>query len=615
MSRLRKSLIIAVVSVIGTALLTGWLVRVYLSSDSFARELEAQVLANTDIKLAVDQNINVRTLVPNVSFIIPKLRVETPPSSALKVRASEVRVTLPLMQAIDAKYAEAEITVGDVTTIVGIPEDTEPDLTERAGHDAPTLDLEAPIAALKQLHHHLWRVKIGTVNVILRSPGGKSKNVQINDVDLGSDNDSIRATATYAYAPTDQQQPLTFELQQQMAQTGYTGRLKMAAREGLDRISEAFGTVGTVQLDDALVLKNFVARFGKNQAAIEGPLTLTPKRAQGKITVRRLELADLMPESPDEGKPPASAKKASRASKLFDDTPLGITALSGLDADILLEFGAVRYRNRPVISGKIRVRLADEDLDITGDDLQILGAPSQLSLFGTHLSQHPLFELQTTIQHLRLSRFHFPTEEGSKPIFTSGTSKVDLQLTMAGDSTQAIARSLSGYFSFDTTASDLSVAAASHIDKSLMSYASVNRSRQRAKKKNAKKERINCINVHMSFDNGYAIANRTIIVKTRDNLLTSKGYIDFHKEKLRYTFASDTRRFIDWSPLSLVKFLEVEGALAKPDVTVNKLNATKQGILTASSLFLGPVPSLAYSAIEASAKYAQGKPQCVRYKP
>ena len=145
MSRLRKSLIIAVVSVIGTALLTGWLVRVYLSSDSFARELEAQVLANTDIKLAVDQNINVRTLVPNVSFIIPKLRVETPPSSALKVRASEVRVTLPLMQAIDAKYAEAEITVGDVTTIVGIPEDTEPDLTERAGHDAPTLDLEAPI--------------------------------------------------------------------------------------------------------------------------------------------------------------------------------------------------------------------------------------------------------------------------------------------------------------------------------------------------------------------------------------------------------------------------------------------------------------------------------------
>ena len=52
----------------------------------------------------------------------------------------------------------------------------------------------------------------------------------------------------------------------------------------------------------------------------------------------------------------------------------------------------------------------------------------------------------------------------------------------------------------------------------------------------------------------------------------------------------------------MIKYMEIAGVLSKPEVTLNTKALAKHGVLSVSSIVLGPIPALVYSLAEAGVK-------------
>ncbi len=611
---LRNKLFIAIAIIILVVLFGVWLLRTYLSSVAFSQKLEKIVLDSTGNKIVLSEPLTVESLIANVVVTIPSVVVEhNLPDKTIKLRTKGVTLSIPTLQVISFSTGDVSVFVNKMVAIVSETKGAE--VASLPNEKDISIDPNELIDVSKMIRQLIWNIEINDTNVIYRPITGKSKRLRLANTHLGGSSDGLIGASNY-HIPGAESQSIQFQLVDQSTEKKFIAAIKLDAENGIDSFTEPLLIGGEILVgEQEISVENLNFKYDRNQLRITSTINIEKQSLNGTINIRRLELSDILLGGTE------SNKEAEATPRLFNDQKLGIDVLSKFDIDLMLKFGAVRYNNRPIISGDLKAVSSNGNFDVNSNELKILGAPGTFQFLGTSLSSEPIFEIKTKIDQLNLRRFHFDKERGGQPIFTQGLSQFDSYLNFSGNTSKELAGSLSGHINFTTSSGELSGDAVKFVDRSLLSYARMGFSNQddpeekkeKIKDKPVKGLPINCINIHMAFDNGYGAADRTIIVETKDNILNSTGYMDFHKESLGYTFTTETQRLIDWSPLSLIKYLEIDGSMANPEFTLNKTEAAKKGIVAAASLVLGPIPSLAYSAIEASSKYAEGKVKCVPY--
>lgn len=91
----------------------------------------------------------------------------------------------------------------------------------------------------------------------------------------------------------------------------------------------------------------------------------------------------------------------------------------------------------------------------------------------------------------------------------------------------------------------------------------------------------------MEFSNG-------VIIELPENTIFSSGYVGLKKEEIGVLFNTRRTTYFDWSTISLLKYLEIGGALAKPSYAINTFELAKQGVLSYAGVVYGPLPSMVY---------------------
>ena len=592
--------------------ISGWVLRIYLSSDYFSRKIETIAKASGGVELALEHAIKVESLFPALHVYIPTAKVKLLNSeNRMHFRIREAYATLPFSEIIHFDTGHFSINIDHVTMIASkvenpVPIEKEQDNTREAGEY---------LGLAKRLQGISGKININKIQAIYRPTRALSHHVKLSNFQLSAGNTKAVITATYLYSPR-RQQPIVLTLDNKSTETDLATLFSLEAKTGIDRYSSPVSASGKIILNnDGVNVEQVKFDYARNSIRANAQYQFAGQRLNGDINLRRLELSELLQQTTPPGR--------HKMKKLFTRQRLLANGFLPDEIDVDIDFGAIRYHNRPLISGKMVFTKKDNNLDLYASNLRLLGAPARLQLMGTNLGSLPVFDFAANIDNLKLRRFHFSQDKGGEPIFTEGQSQLEVKLSFAGNSTQALAQSISGHIKYAASEAELSIQAVKFIDKSLLSYAKTGFSHTENKviedgAEEIEREKglpVSCINAFIAFDNGYGAADRTMIMETRDNILSSTGYLDLHREAIGFTFASESRRFIDWSPISLVKYLEIKGPLAEPDFTLNKTEVTKKGILTAASLVFGPIPGLAFSAIEMSRQYAKGQPQCEPYVP
>ncbi len=219
-----------------------------------------------------------------------------------------------------------------------------------------------------------------------------------------------------------------------------------------------------------------------------------------------------------------------------------------------------------------------------------------------------------TTEQLALERLNLFASDNQ--FFRDGVGNVLLNLTYTGTSLKDHATSSLGILSLNAVDGHISPSFMRWLDKSIVSHGKqlATEGESLAKQEEETGVSLPCANIFFALNNGYAAANKSIVIETADNMLVSSGFIDFHTEKIGFTFSSSTKKTFDWSPLSTAKYIQLDGTLSSPAISLNPQETLKKGMLTASSFIFGPVPALAYAALDAAQNQAQDRPECLPHR-
>ncbi len=357
---------------------------------------------------------------------------------------------------------------------------------------------------------------------------------------------------------------------------------------------------------DSTGLKINGLRVENDKNLITGDLTYDTEESalNGSIAIKRLELTDVLN--------PAHASKNS--DKVLSNVSYPYDLLTQVNADVKIQAGAVRYANSPLVNGTFALTAQDGQAELLGSGLNVLGAPTTLAWSAKHLASNPAFSLVLATEELALERLNLFANDDQ--FFRDGIGNLSVNLTYTGTSLRDHATSSLGIFSFNAVDGHISPSFMRWLDKSIVSHGKQLATEDKAHANQTEDEGVSlpCANIFFALNNGYAAANKSIVIETADNMFVSSGFIDFHTEKIGFTFSSSTKKTFDWSPLSTAKYIQLDGTLSSPAISLNPQETLKKGMLTASSFIFGPVPALAYAALEAAQNQAQDRPECLPHR-
>jgi len=332
-------------------------------------------------------------------------------------------------------------------------------------------------------------------------------------------------------------------------------------------------------------------------------------RISGSLEARLLELTDAT-ESDD-------SDAAGEETRIFSEDIIDMSSAKDIELDLRLIFGAVRVNRNPIISGVLNLAHKDGKLTIESEDLYLLGGDSDFTATVQHAGEEVAMRLKLAVNRAQLRRLQ--VGDSDDLLLTSGAADLIIALKGKGESTAAIARSLSGYVTAAASDAEVNQQYVTAIDRGVVSWAKEKISLLAKRKKVEVDEAratgsgtmdIQCASLKLFINDGRVEVSNGAILEFPDNTLVSSGYVDLHTEKLGFVFRTKSRSLFDWSALSIIKFIEVGGALNNPSIALDSKALAKQGLLSSSSIVFGPVPSLVYTLAEAGIKNRQ-KIQCV----
>lgn len=581
----RQYIALGAVSVIVVALIGG---RWYLGSEAFARMLE-QELSKDGVSVGFDEPLRWSSVFPQVTVDIPAVMLALS-DGAYRLRIRDIEFSAPLSVLLSRDIASEdpiELTISNAAMIA----DHHPGESGDSKNAWSETDLRSLLERLMHLRGE-FRIENGEV---VRRRDGMSQRVKVGNLHVTLDELSANVTGTVA---VDDALPTLFSsefdyraAENDVLPVDVNMTLAPGSRGEEQKVDvRVSGTLGVGR--DTIFLRDMSVASGSNQASAEFAFTPKSRRLHGEMSLKRAEIGDF-----------TDQKKQHR--KLFPDTSINYQWLGDADVNVAIGLGAVRLNGVPLIGGNMSFTVSDGKALLEGKDLRILGGDGSLEWRAKGLDEKPQFNVQASADEIDVSRIG--TLLGGTEIFLEGSGALRSTMSYSGDSPAAHVKSASGTLTLGAAESILAPGVLSWIDQSLVSYGRLAASKGQQEPKEL---RMPCARAHFALDQGFLGASKSIVAETPDNIIVSSGYADLDTERLSFTFAARTKKTIDWSLLSQVKYVQLGGTLREPKLTINQSEAVKKGALLATSYFLGPIPSLAYSAIETAGKHGEAKPTC-----
>ncbi len=621
-------------SVLGIAALVGVLLSAtyfYIESDGFRQNLSKQLSTLSGQGIEFGDAFVLRTLLPSPTIALPNARLLSSQRGVRRARIEGLEITLsPGMLLSSGRRGEISLSADRLSVIA---DGTDVDAGEVASDaDASVTSVSEVVAApdlvellapvLDGMASRQVNVTIGALDLIVRDAQEGSSRYALSDVAIHGVGEQIVLEGTHHGAGDESHRArlVVSELVRDRTPT----RERITGRINLDvsRLAEAAATwqfAAALQVEPhAITLPDFDLK--STVAWLRGQVKVQSEagtqRLEADLELRRLEMAGLMTASTADE--PAPEKMPGR---VFTPNAPAFTLPASLQAEVRLRLGAVRMGGVPLASGQMRLTVDAGKANLVSDGLTILGGPSeiQIDLDNTSPTRYAL-RLRLEATAMQLARLRAGIDQ--EAFISQGEADLLVALKGAGASSAEIAGALNGYVLGAVNDAEINQKYSTLIDRGLVSWA-----RQRFSLTTAAPTlkgpgqppvepdasglsdalRVRCGALRLYINNGRAEASNGLVLELPDNTLYSSGYVDLAAEDVAFAFRTRSRSLFDWSVISIIKYVEVSGSLANPTVRLNAMELAKQGLLSASSVAWGPLPSLVYSLAESGVQNSMSR--------
>ena len=602
----RKKLAIGVSLVVGLFLLLFVAAYFYIQSSHFKTRVELALADVTGDAVEIQGQLEVEQMVPALKLFLPaiKLQSSSPASPYERLRVDELNVTMPTRMLTEGfQSGQIDLNFKNLSMV------------SRTANE-PAADLESSGKSLSDTINELRRqypelevsAFVGHVDYITRD--GENLHYQLDDLALSIAANEVVLAGKYLHDDDSTDQ---FSVQ--------LNDLSPPASSASDQLTGNFiASVirGEASKDDVDSGKNLSAAVLLRGDSVEftevnftspgiwarGDFSVEPvgkkTKVKGDLELRKLEISSLFQSA-------LSDEDVSTSHRLFTNDPLDLNFTEQLDIDARIYLGAVRLNNEPVINGQLNFAATDGQIELSGEDLTLLGGESDLSLALKQPDKKVEMRFKLSTEDMQLDRIR--VDRSNAAVLDRGEGDIIIALRGEGNSTADMAASLDGYLTAAVSGAFVKRKYVSLIDQGIVSWARNKISLISEKWKSdpapvpeGKGLEMACASIRLFINDGRVEVSNGAIIEMPENTLVSSGYIDLHSEQLGFVFRAKRESLFDWSAISIVKFLEIDGSLANPGVGLDLGALAKQGVLSTTSLVYGPLPSLVYSLAEAGLK-------------
>lgn len=290
--------------------------------------------------------------------------------------------------------------------------------------------------------------------------------------------------------------------------------------------------------------------------------------------------------------------------RVFDYTPISWAIPEDLSGSIFINIDSPVPDSLLPAVGEGTLTVADQRAELVLPNLTMYGGAADVRLsIDSSITYQTGMSIRAELLDIDLSEVSLPVSRGA--FINKGKLDVVLSLRGRGASPGLISSSMDGYLIAALDDAEFSPRYSTALDRGLVSWAverlaitSRRRSSHETGARLSDPLAISCGSIRLHINDGKIEAKNGLVFELPDNSLYGSGFVDLHSEQLGFAFKTRRRSLFDFSAISIIKFSEISGTLGAPRVTLNQPELLKQGVLTASTMTWGPLPSVVYALAE-----------------
>lgn len=568
-------------------------------------EHEAESATGYELQLANRAKLN--AVLPSVSISVPTavLRSVDASSALQRVRFDGVQFSVPLGVLLGRPLKRLRVHIDAATAIVVGGADE-----KNSSHDDLQIDdLEKWLAAQLEGFGTLdLTVSADEIHVIVRELEGLSSRYQVKDNLLSMTRSDMNLSSTLLTKRGDQSIAVHHRFTETedglLSDVAFDVSSVPNVTSDTTTDNEGYRLISRQSINGNNVSVETLSASGPN-LDVTGQLDIALDDrygVRGRIDFRQLDFSDIpMVGIPNPSGGSGKSGNTGSPALLFSDQEVDIGQYA--DVDLSVSFGAVRLNNQPIISGDVLVASSLESTSVSGENLSILGGQGDFKVNAHTLEGggHKIL-LDAQIDRAQLSRLQITQDDNL--LFSRGEADTKISLQASGHTQQELVRSLTGYLMLASSGVEVSQRYAEMLDRGVITTVinGVDNYRKTFAATSLNNSKgslpLSCASLKLIVNKGRVEAINGLVVELPDNTLISSGFIDLHTESLGFGFRTKKKKLLDWSALSLIKFVELGGNLSEPRVIPDRSELIKQGLLTSSSVLVGSIPSLVYRLAE-----------------
>ncbi|MEZ5653888.1 MAG: AsmA family protein [Burkholderiaceae bacterium] len=630
------------VSFLGAAVLLGTPLAatyLYVQSDGFRAIVSRELSTLSGQRVELGDRIVVDKFLPSPAVAFPDARFVATSGTIRRARIEGLRIAISPGMLVSAGGGGAiDLSADRVSVIADDPDadasggnagsntegNADGNATGDVGSQRAAQTVSEPAALpdlvgalsplLDMLRARQATISIGSIDLIMRSAGIGSARYAFSDLEANASGGRIAVAARLHHAEHDARHVrlVIDELAPaDAAPTSISGRIELTVRDENDDAST--WTFTTPLKIETTAISLPALELKSPQAWLRGTLSLSQADGHPSIAadleLRRLELSHFLPAEE------ASAPVTDADARLFPAAPFASALPPELRADVRIQLGAIRMGSVPVANGQLRLSVEGGKASLSSDDLSILGGPGSLKInLDPVQAQEVAVRIRAEATAMQLDRLRVGIDHDA--FISQGEADIIIALRGQGASPAQLAATLNGYALGSVKDALVNQKYSTLLDRGVVTWARERFSLSNSSRTADEKARatdlsaplsIPCMALRLYVNDGRVEASNGLILETPDNTLYSSGYVDLNDETLGFAFRTRSRSMFDWSAISIIKYAEASGTLARPVITLNAVELAKQGLLTASSVAWGPLPGLVYSLAESGVHDARSR--------
>ena len=588
--------------ILGLLLFTGVVVSllfVAVKSSWMYSKIENEFQSITGYKIDLRENASVRGVFPNVTVSFPTIVIKSLDGAGglSRLRLSNAEASFPLTSIGGQLLHNVVLDVGSMTAIVDA--DAVPNKDVQASTYSE-IDLQSRVQqAVPFLTDANLAATVREIVIISRSDGGAASTYKLldNRIKLDSMQMDIQGHAVSTKHPSHAYEiAVDISSSKKKLAGNVMAAIDMHGEEQQLTLDTDYQIINNnVYFQHINIIGPELSISGEVNAKVQSRFQDNNSNISAQFNVHRLEL------SQERTLRYLSSQNKHHNEPLFKDTRLDL--FEHLDLDLKLTLGAVRLNNQPIVSGDFVVTARDNKFSLNSNQLVFLGGAGNLNISGTPVDGRHEVSISSYLNDAQLSRLQITND--NQLLFRKGQADLKVSLKAAGNSASSLARSLKGYFMLASHDVEISQRYARDLDRGVLSVVVDNIDRFRRKSKSVSATTaekgslpVKCASVKLIINDGYLEVINGLVAELPDNTLLSSGYIDLHSEKMGFAFRTRKKKILDWSALSLIRFVELGGTLTQPKIMLDRKELMKQGLLTTTSVLVGARPPLVYQLAE-----------------